>query len=194
MHSIGKKVCTGKCEHNYSQEVKNLAERFCEILNPKLKEQFPESFHGVDRQKELDSFHIDIENLDWLNQIGLHISTDKIDYHMIDELQKDAQIFKREENYQKAIGKYIEILKLDHIGGHYFDWNLKYIGGLFMQLERYTQTIEVYKEYLEFYPDDNDILNLLTDLYKAIETKKDFSAVRGKRVIKEKDKFISIAF
>jgi len=181
----GKKMCSGKCIYNNSQDIMTLAERFCEILNPVLKEDFPDSFPSVDYQEELNLFHFNIENLEWLYQIGLAKSTDKIDSLRISELQKDTQIFEHDGNFEKAIGKYVEILKIDWIGGNFFDWNLRWVGGLFLELERYEQAIEVYKRYLEFYPDDDEISNLLNDLYETIGTKREFSTIRGERLIKK---------
>lgn len=183
-------VCSGKCVNDYNQEVKVLAERYCEILNPKLKNDFPESFSDIDYQNQLNSFEFNIEDLEWLDQIGLHNSTDKIDYFTIGESQKDAQIYEHNKQYEKALGKYVEILKLDHIGGHYFDWNMRHIGDQLIELNKDIQAIEVYKKYLEFFPDDEEISALLDDLNESIETKKSFSTIRANRLHKEEESVI----
>jgi len=178
--------CSGKCVYDYNREDKVLVEKYCEILNPKLKND--KSFSNDDYKKELNSFEFNIEDLEWLDQIGLNKSLDKLDYFNIGESQKDAQIYEHHKQYEKAIGKYVEILKLDHIGGHYFDWNMKHIGSLLIELNKYLEAIEVYKKYLEFFPDDEEISNLLDDLSESIKTKKSFSAIRANRFHKEEER------
>ncbi len=154
--------------------------------DPSLLEQHPEAFSLLDQQKRVrdQEKYLQIqqyEDLSWFDKIGKDHGTGKQHAIKFAQLKDELSFFDKNNQIEKAIGKYIELLMNCYPHDSFVSSNLRSIVLHYVELKKFSIALKVLDKYQALFPDDDEILLLREDIQQSSNSNKDIHKLRAER-------------